>query len=189
MFLQKKINPPKYLHEVHGAETTVGAFAGTYIAAVLTAIVVFFLMEGNIEHAYAYIIFALLAVDIGGGVISNFTRGTEAYYNSKKASSRRNFLLMHLVQPVILGFLFPAYNIILILTGVVIVGIAFGIQFTPTGLKQKGASIVSTIIGLGAIFYLFNDAPALWFLMSLYLIKLITAHAVNWYDSSKAVAN
>ena len=102
----KKIQVHKFLFELFGRETTKFDLLAIIICSVSFAGLIL-QQKWNAEiSTFKLIILIILALDIAGGVIANFTKGTNNYY-SESLRKRYLFIFFHLLQPSILIWIFP----------------------------------------------------------------------------------
>jgi hypothetical protein len=97
----KKIQVHKFLSEVFGRETTTFDLLAIIISSVSFAVLTLFVKWNADITIIKKIILTILALDIGGGVVANFTTGTNNYY-AESLRKRYLFVLFHLLQPSIL---------------------------------------------------------------------------------------
>lgn len=177
--LDRTIPVPKALHEVHGERTSPRDLFWTYLAALGVMAVVIAL---GIQHelpAWKTALAALIAVDLAGGVVSNFSECTNAYYNGSRRR-RAVFLALHVVQPAVLAFLFPESA--LLAGTVMIYTLAWALVIALSAQRRRmrttaAAAVVAGIIGI----VLWPAAfPGLTLMLLLYLVKLVLAFAVDW---------
>lgn len=151
----------------------------TYSAGVtMTALILFQTTELPIP-THKRLLLGLLALDVAGGVVSNFTQGTSDYY-AERRSRRTVFLALHVLQPVLLMWVFPADGLaIAALSGYAIVA-AIAVNGLQNGDKQRNFAALLAVLGIGAAFAFSFSHPMLLLLVLLFIIKLIVAFAVRW---------
>jgi len=79
----KKVAIPSYLHELHGKQASVFDLLVNYTTAIIATIIILYLAKDLSLEPYKLIILGVLALDLAGGVFSNFTEGTNNYYIEK----------------------------------------------------------------------------------------------------------
>lgn len=90
------------LRWLHGERPTVREIFFVHAAGLGSAALAFGLIEGALlRRALA----ALLAWDVVGGVIANHTVSTSTWYRAQPASARYLFLVLHVAQPLLLGWI------------------------------------------------------------------------------------
>ena len=104
----KKIKIPKYLHELHGEYPDTFTLIGTYLACLISGILVIVFTNCLGLPIWKSVLLFVLYADIAGGVISNFSSSTKDYYRNNK-SLRLAFIFMHLIHPALFILLFPDF--------------------------------------------------------------------------------
>ncbi|BFP41704.1 hypothetical protein FGF1_25490 [Flavobacteriaceae bacterium GF1] len=104
--LARKVSIPMVLHELHGQQSTLLDLLLTYTIAILTTMAALHLAAHSFDGTYKFVILGILVFDLSGGVVSNFTEGTTKYY-SDKPKARSIFIVLHVIQPLVLVWLFP----------------------------------------------------------------------------------
>jgi len=179
-----KIKVHRFFQELFGRETTRFDLLAIIICSVSFATLTI-ILKWNVDiSTIKKIILTILALDIGGGVVANFTTGTNNYY-FESLSKRYFFIFFHLLQPLILIWIYP-------IDSLAIMGISL---FTLTSsiivlnLKdQYTQRIVAVTLLLLCIILtpLLNYSDHLiQIAILLYSIKLILAFSVNWISISK----
>ena len=112
----RKIKVPSYLHELHGELPDIFTLSGTYLASIISGILVIIFTRSLELPCWKSILLFVLYSDIAGGVISNFSSSTKEYYHSHK-SLRLPFILMHIIHPGLFVLLFPDFAYYFIYTG------------------------------------------------------------------------
>jgi prepilin signal peptidase PulO-like enzyme (type II secretory pathway) len=126
----------------------------------------------------------ILALDIGGGVVANFTTGTNNYY-AESLKKRYLFVVFHLLQPSILIWIFPSE--LLAILGVSLFTLTSSIIVLNIK-KQYNQRIIAVTLLLFSLFLstLLNYSdPLTKMIMQLFSIKLILAFSVNWASNDK----
>ena len=126
----------------------------------------------------------ILALDIAGGAVANFTKGTNNYYN-ESLSKRYFFVFFHLIQPTILIWIFP--NDFLLILGLSLFTLTSAIIVLK--IKKHDMQIIVAVTLLLLSFVLstllnFSDLLTQLFIQ-LFSLKLILAFSVNWFSSDK----
>jgi prepilin signal peptidase PulO-like enzyme (type II secretory pathway) len=121
----------------------------------------------------------LLALDIAGGVVANFTKGTNNYY-AESLRKRYFFVLFHLLQPSILIWIFPnelqailGISIFTLISSIIVLNIKKQYNQRITAITLLVLSFILSIL-------LNYSDPLLQIVMQLFSIKLILAFSVNW---------
>jgi len=103
---EKKVSIPSYLHELHGKQASIFDLLINYTTAIIAALIILFLARDLSLATYKLVILGVLALDSAGGIVSNFTEGTNNYY-IEKPKMRYVFIAFHVIQPLVLIWLFP----------------------------------------------------------------------------------
>jgi len=122
----------------------------------------------------------LLAMDLGGGVIANFTMGTNNYY---RESQKRCyiFILFHVLQPLILFWMFPSECCgIAWICAFVLACTSFIVRLRELNFQASVAAMLLTI-SLILISWLKLADSLLQLMLTFYAIKLVLAFGVNWH--------
>jgi len=179
-----KIKVHRFLGELFGRETTGFDLLAIIISSISFAALTLILKWNEDISILNKITLTILALDIGGGVVANFTTGTNNYY-AESLSKRYFFILFHLLQPSILIWIFPndllAIMVISLftLTSSVIV-LNFKNQHT-----QRIIAVTLLLLCLLLTPLLNYSDHLLQLTMLLYSIKLILAFSVNWTSTDK----
>jgi len=180
----KKIQVHKFLGEIFGRETTTFDLLAITIGSVSFALLTLFVKWNADITIIKKIILIILALDIAGGVVANFTRGTNNYY-AESLQKRYLFVLFHLLQPSILIWIFP--NESLAVLGVSIFTLINSIIVLNVKKHYNQRIIAVTLLLFSLILStLFNyTEPLTKMIMQLFSIKLILAFSVNWASTDK----
>ncbi|WP_217995667.1 hypothetical protein [Amphibacillus sediminis] len=105
----KTVRVPKFLHELFGKKSTFVEVSLTLTFALLSTLLILIgtYAEWRGFQVYQIIILFILAIDINGGVIANFTFSTNNQYK-QSAKARIIFIAIH-VQPLILAIVLQEY--------------------------------------------------------------------------------
>jgi len=177
--INRKIKVHKSLHELFGQETTWFDLFAILLGSILLTIVTQILcIESELTTAKK-IVLAVLTLDIGGGVIANFTEGTNNYY-SENIKIRYLFILTHFLQPLVLLWIFTEnLFFILIITLFTLISSMIVTVIKDYGI-QRIAAISFLLIGVLISFLLPFSNQVLQLILIVYSIKLILAFSVNW---------
>ena len=129
-------------------------------------------------------VLTILALDIGGGVIANLTSGTNNYY-AESLRKRYLFVLFHLVQPLLLIWIFPSE--LLAILGVTLFTLTSSIIVLRLKSPNNQRIIAVTLLLLSLILSTllnYND-PLAQLIMQFFSIKLILAFSVHWTSINK----
>lgn len=175
----KKVAIPSYLHELHGKQASVFDILVNYTTAIIATIIVLYLAWDLSLAPYKLIILGVLALDLAGGVVSNFTEGTNHYY-IEKPEMRYVFIAFHVVQPLVLIWLFPTDWV-----GIAVISIYTLIAMTVINsikehLRQRVYGAFLMVIGLSISFLVDDMQPIVHLMLILFVVKLIVAFAIRW---------
>ncbi|MBU3659001.1 MAG: hypothetical protein FGM14_03970 [Flavobacteriales bacterium] len=174
-----KFKVHKFLVELFGRETTTFDLLAIAISSLSFAGLTLLLKWNTDISNFKLITLTILALDISGGVVANFTTGTTNYY-AESLSKRYFFVLFHLLQPSILIWIFP--NELQGILGVSLFALASSIIVLRIK-KQYNQRIIAVLLLLLSIILsiLLNYSdPLAQTIMQLFSIKLIFAFSVNW---------
>lgn len=178
----KMVEIPKFFHEIFGKRSTVLELALTLSACIgISALILLYTYSEWIRLGlWRGIGMILLALDINGGVIANFTRSTNDYYKSKP-KGRILFLLIH-VQPIILAVLFGDYFIPCMIIWAYTIASAFVVNSLMQHPAQKSIAAVFTAVGMCILILFFSSLPRLLLItLMFFLWKVAFSFAVDHY--------
>jgi len=175
----KKIQVHKFLGEVFGRETTTFDLLAIIISSVSFAALTLFVKWNADITIIKKIILTMLALDIGGGVVANFTVGTNTYY-AESLRKRYLFVLFHILQPSILVWIFPSE--LLAILGVTLFTLTSSIIVLRLKSSKNQRIIAVTLLLLSLILstLLNYTDPLTQLIMQFFSIKLILAFSVHW---------
>ena len=184
-----KLNNNKFkihrlLRALFGLETTRLDLLAIVISALSFAALTLILNSNSDALATKTIVLIILALDIGGGAVANFTTGTNNYY-AESFQKRYLFVVFHLLQPSILIWIFPSE--LLAILGVSLFTLTSSIIVLNIK-KQYNQRIIAVTLLLFSLFLstLLNYSdPLTKMIMQLFSIKLILAFSVNWASNDK----
>jgi hypothetical protein len=175
----KKIQVHRYLAELFGRETTTFDLLAIVIGSLSFAALTLILKWNANISIIKIIMLTVLALDIAGGVVANFTNGTTNYY-VESLRKRYVFVLFHLLQPSILIWIFP--NELLAILGLSIYTLTSSIVVLNIRKHYHQRIVAITLLLLSFILSIllnYSD-PLTQLFMQLFSIKLILAFGVNW---------
>jgi hypothetical protein len=176
---KNKIKVHWFFRELFGRETTSFDLLAILIGSVsLAGIILFFKWNADFS-VIKKIILTILALDIGGGVVANFTSGTNDYY-AESLRKRYLFVIFHLAQPSLLIWIFPSELVAIL--GVMLFSLACSIIVLRLNSPQNQRIIAVTLLLLTMILsaLLNYTDPMAQLIMQFFSIKLILAFGVNW---------
>lgn len=170
------VNIPKPLWKLHGKQTYKQDLVMTYLIAVIVMLVN--LRASNELVLWKVIVVAILSMDIGGGVVSNFTRGTINYYRESKLSPYL-FIWFHLLQAFALAVIYQVSSFPISLTMITaMIGASVAIAFHKTAMQRQISVFFFALVVL--MLSLFSEVPipakTLTVLMSFKLLPGFSAH-------------
>jgi membrane glycosyltransferase len=179
-----KIKVHRLLRELFGLETTRFDLLAIIISAVSFAALTLILNSNSAALATKAIVLIILALDIGGGVVANFTTGTNNYY-AESLQKRYLFVVFHLLQPSVLIWIFP--NELLPILGVSIFTLTSSLIVLNIKKNYSQRIIAVTLLLLSLILstILNYTDPLAQVIMQLFSVKLILAFSVNWTANDK----
>jgi hypothetical protein len=174
----------RLFHELFGRETTTFDLLAVVISSISFAGLTLALKWNDDISNFKLIILTILALDISGGVVANFTTGTTNYY-AESLRKRYFFVLFHLLQPSILIWIFP--NEFQAILGVSIFTLlcSFIVLNINKHYIQRITAITLLLLSFILSILLNYSDPLLQIVMQLFSIKLILAFSVNWNSIDK----
>jgi len=179
-----KFKVHRLFHELFGRETTTFDLLAVVIGSLLFAALTLILKWNANISIFKLIILTILALDIAGGVVANFTAGTTNYY-AESSRKRYFFVLFHLLQPSILIWIFPIeLRTILVISIFTLISSIVVFSINKPYTQRITAIILLLLSFILSILLNFSD-PLLQIVMQIFSIKLILAFSVNWSSSDK----
>lgn len=177
MKLLSQINIPQVLWKLHGRRTYLLDLILTYIFAL--ALTVLSLNYFPDLTLWKKVIIIILSFDIGGGVISNFTKGTIKYYGTSKLSPHI-FIWFHLLQSLAFILVYDHFTpeIIIISLGTMLFSSLTIKVITGPYKRQVNVFVYASM--LAAITLLTNLPSLLNLLLLLMAFKLLVGFSGNY---------
>ena len=175
----KKIQVHKFLGEVFGRETTTFDLLVIIISSVSFAVLTLFVKWSDDINIIKKIILTILALDIGGGVVANFTTGTNNYY-AESLRKRYLFVLFHLLQPSILIWIFPSELIAILGVSLFTLTSSIIVLNIKKQYNQRIVAITLLLLSLILSTLLSYTDQLTQIIMHFFSLKLILAFSVNW---------
>jgi len=154
-------------------------FGGAFAAIVAVVLGWYFceLSRGALQVAVA----ALLAMDVVGGSITNATGAGKRWYHRAGQGARHHigFVLLHIVQPLIVFFVFDSVSWTFVAGGFgYLLLSALIVLVTPLYLQRPMAG---ALIGVGITLslYLFPAPTGMEWFLPLYYVKLLSSHLLR----------
>ena len=177
-----KFKVHRLFHELFGRETTTFDLLAVVISSISFAGLTLALKWNDDISNFKLIILTILALDISGGVVANFTTGTTNYY-AESSRKRYVFVFFHLLQPSILIWIFPnelrpilVISIFTLTSSIIVLNIKMH-------YIQRIAAITLLLLSFILSTLLNYSDPLLQIVMLFFSIKLILAFSVNWISS------
>ena len=180
----KKIQVHKFLGEVFGRETTTFDLLVIIISSVSFALLTLFVKWNADITIIKKIILTILALDIGGGVVANFTTGTNNYY-AESLRKRYLFVLFHLLQPSILIWIFPSELIAVLGVSLFTLTSSIIVLNIKKQYNQRIVAITLLLLSLILSTLLSYTDQLIQIIMHFFSLKLILAFSVNWTTNYK----
>jgi hypothetical protein len=174
-----KIKVHRFFRELFGRETKILDLLAVVISACFLAVLTL-LFKWNADFSVIKkAVLTIIALDIGGGVVANFTLGTNNYY-AESLGKRYLFVLFHLSQPSLLIWIFPSE--LLAISGVTLFTLASSAFVLRSKSPNNQRIIAVTLLLLSLILtsLLNYTDPLAQLIMQFFSLKLILAFSVNW---------
>jgi hypothetical protein len=179
-----KIRVHRYFHELFGRETTRFDLLAIIICAVSFATLTM-ILKWNVDiSTIKKIILTILALDIGGGVVANFTTGTNNYY-FESLIKRYFFIFFHLLQPLILIWIYQIDSLSLVAISLFTLTSSIIVSNLRDQYTQRIVAVTLLLMCIILTSLLNYSDILLQIAMLLYSVKLILAFSVNWISISK----
>lgn len=181
----KMIEVPVFFHEVFGKRITKFELGVTILFSLImsASLLAFTYSEWKELVVWKMVILTVLALDLTGGVIANFTFSTNDYYK-KRPTARYIFICIH-IQPLIFSLLFSNhFQSCIYVWGYTMVSVLIVNKLLQHSAQKVIAAnfVINGIVGL----YLFFSIPKLLFMMLFfYLFKVIYSFGVDHYAIRK----
>ena len=177
--LKRKIKVPKFLHEVHGYESTIEELIFNYITVLFVTSILVIMAKGLDFPTLKLIIYILLVIDLSGGVVSNFMEGTNRYY-AESSKRRLTFISLHIIQPLLMYWVFPGEGMNIALVTLYTLSMVLIVNGIKKHSSQKFFAAGFMISGIALVFSLNITYSALLLILVMFIIKLVLAFAVRW---------
>lgn len=179
--LKRKIKVPKFLHEVHGYESSIEELIFNYITVLFITGILIIMAKDLDLSIFKLVIYILLAIDLSGGVVSNFMEGTNRYY-SETSKRRYIFISLHIIQPLLMYWIFPDEGMNIALITLYTLSMMLIVNGIKKHSSQRFFAAGFMISGIAVAFALNITYSVLLLLLIIFTIKLILAFAVRWRD-------
>lgn len=177
-WLLREVTVPRPLHYLHGTSALVLELCLNYGLVVVTGLTLFFMSQELMLPPAKRMLLIALAMDLAGGVISNFTTGTSQFY-WQCAKRRSLFICLHVMQPLLLIWIFPQNIESICVLALYTLLAAVCVNRITDHAAQKVVAV--SLVTMGFLLLHFWSLPQLLYLaMTLFQIKLILSFAVKW---------
>jgi hypothetical protein len=176
--LNREINVPKALHELHGEKSRLSSILLVYLTAFVVAGIALSQMIPLGLPFWKLILAVVVFLDIGGGVTANLSSSTNQYYQ-KKAALRPIFLAMHIIHPLVLWLVFPQSAAFLAFVMIFTLGSAFAVNRIKDRELQQNCAAGLTAIGLCLALLFPLSFSFLYAFAPLFMVKLILGFSVK----------
>ena len=183
-FQTQKIEVHKFLRELFGRETTTFDLLAIIISSGSFAGLILMIKWNADITVIKKIILTILALDIGGGIVANFTTGTNIYY-AESLRKRYIFVLSHLLQPSILIWIFPSELIAILGVSLFTLTSSIIVLRIKKHYNQRIIAVTLLLLSIFLSTFLNYTDPLTKMIMQLFSIKLILAFSVNWDSTDK----
>jgi hypothetical protein len=177
---ERQIRIPRILHELHGEKADLLELALVYaIGAAFGVLALIFAWSRVNDLAWwkALLLF-LVAADVSGGVVANFTPGTDRYY-AARPRLRWVFIFIHIIEPAILFLLFDGRLAYWCFLYIFTVAGASLVNIIPDRARQEPVAAAVLVIGTVIVLPIGLATPFLAWFGPVYMLKLILAFAVR----------
>jgi hypothetical protein len=164
---------------LHGERPSAGGLILTYTVAIFAALVVVVrpAARPSLFLWWEIAIAALVAADLAGGVVANFTESTNHFYARKKRL-RVIYLLLHLLYPLVLFFVMNGPVEIWAAIPLFTVAGALLVTALPPPVQPPVAAAVVAVGLMVAFSWHVITPPLVWF-APLFLVKLVLGFSVQ----------
>jgi hypothetical protein len=177
-WFSKEVDIPKALQELHGERARVSTLLLTYLSGlIVAAVVVFGLLHADLP-LWKVALAGLIFLDIGGGVVANFSASTQRYYQ-ERPKLRMPFIALHVFHPAVLALLFPEFLWYFVITGLFTLAATFTVNAMKDSELQQNLSVLFFVFGIALSFFFTPHLRALSLFAPLFMVKLIMGFAVR----------
>ena len=173
-----KVKIPRLLHPLHGESTTLFELIITYAMGIGMAIAMYLFTYSLTLSIGKRLILVLLTIDIAGGVMANFTFSTKTYY-MQRSKLGRLYLPLHMVQPLVLSYVFSSDLRQIIGISLYAILSAWLVRLIKSILVQRMAALMLYTMGILFLHWLSLSIAALSVLFSWFMLKLIVGFALR----------
>jgi hypothetical protein len=177
---EREIRIPRVLQILHGEKASPFDLVLTYSVGAAFGILALIFAWSRVDSLpwWKSLLLFLVAADVSGGVVANFTPGTDRYY-AARPGLRWVFIFGHVIEPGILFLLFggrPAYwGFLFVFTAAAATLVNIITGRTRQEVTAAALLVVGTVIALP----IGLATPFLAWFGPVYMLKLILAFAVR----------
>ena len=181
-----EIDIPAALRELHGTRAPRATLLLTYLAALLCGgLTAWQLLRPELPWWKAALA-GLVFMDIGGGVVANFSASTRRYYREHD-KLRLPFLAAHVLHPLALAALFPTGLPYFLFAMLFTLASALAVNALRDAELQRTLAALLVVAGSVLSFAFPQSLPVLYLFAPLFLTKLVlgfaTAKGKRWGSS------
>ena len=181
-YLSKNIAIPPVLWKLHGRSAYLTDLLMTYSFAILVGIVNLYFSSDL--PLWAKMIIIALSLDIGGGVVSNLTKGTIEYYRHSRLSPY-SFIWFHLIQAAALSWVYPEWMDQIMLLNIITMTLSSEVvRLSGTSIQKPLSAFSFGLVFLGVLVLESSAIPAR-LLVVLLAFKLIVGFARQYNTVQK----
>lgn len=181
--LDREVAVPRILRELHGTRPKIREILATWTAAILAMAVVVVGEQSAVwsPDLWRTIVVAIVAGDVAGGIVANFSRSTNAYY-AVRPRMRLIFLALHVVQPLAMWIASGGPLGPWIMVAAITLGGALFVEVAPEEGQELTAALIVAVgtiaVAMVTAFAAHIPVTLAWF-APLYMVKLVLAFAVS----------
>ena len=176
----REVKIPRFLHELFGEKQTLNGLIVIGVFSVLATLLTVLIGLDALKQleVYRVILLVTLMIDIYGGIIANFTRGTKEYYDNRP-TLKKIFVIIHPHAILIfllagVSYLYGIYMYAFLVASNVLVRLIKNRNYQE--LLAIGINILAAVI----LFEIFKNVPIYVILLTFGLtVKLIYAFSVD----------
>jgi hypothetical protein len=176
----REITIPRAFWELHGERSTAFDLALVYGTAIAFGILALLFAQSRVTVLpwWKSVILFLVAADASGGIVANFSSGTDRYYTARPGH-RWAFIFLHFIEPALLYLLFDGRLAYWTFLYVYTVAAASLVNVIRDRGRQEVTAAALVALGILILLPLSLDAPFLAWFAPIDMIKLICAFAVR----------
>ena len=176
--MKREIEVPKILHEIHGEKTTLLNFILTYLVGISIGLIVILSLRNNELPIWKIILVFIVYIDVAGGVISNLSSSTNQYYQKRKILNLL-FPILHVIQPLIMLFVFPKDYKYLIFIAVYTISFSYILKLLRKAEDQQSIASVAVIFGTVISLLIPVQIQVIYSFGLLFMIKIVLGFSVR----------